>query len=33
MKDPRIVCDPDSKAMPFDIARMCFGGFKTLVNL
>ena len=24
MKDPRIVCDPDSKAMPFDIARMCF---------
>ncbi len=32
MKDPRIqaLCDPD--AMPFDCARMLYGGFKTLVE-
>jgi len=31
MKDPRIsgMCDP--KNMPFDCARMIYGGFKTLV--
>jgi len=32
MKDPRILqmCDP--KNMPFDCARMCYGGFKTIVS-
>lgn len=32
MKDPRIhaMCDP--KNMPFDCARMCYGGFKTMVS-
>ena len=32
MKDPRIagMCDP--KDMPFDCARMLYGGFKTLVE-
>lgn len=32
MKDPRVhaMCDP--KNMPFDCARMCFGGFKTMVS-
>jgi uncharacterized protein YbaA (DUF1428 family) len=31
MKDPRIhaMCDP--KKMPFDCARMCYGGFKMMV--
>ncbi|OGP18987.1 MAG: RNA signal recognition particle [Deltaproteobacteria bacterium GWA2_65_63] len=31
MKDPRIadMCDP--KAMPFDVARMVYGGFRILV--
>lgn len=32
MKDPRIAasCDPD--AMPFDCARMLYGGFKVMVD-
>ncbi len=32
MKDPRIanMCDP--KDMPFDCKRMCYGGFKVLVD-
>lgn len=32
MKDPRIanMCDP--KNMPFDCARMCYGGFKAIVE-
>jgi len=32
MKDPRIgaMCDP--KDMPFDCARMLYGGFKTIVE-
>jgi len=33
MKDPRIanMCDP--KNMPFDVKRMCYGGFKTIVEV
>lgn len=33
MKDPRIhaLCKP--KAMPFDVNRMLFGGFKTIVEV
>jgi uncharacterized protein YbaA (DUF1428 family) len=32
MKDPRILkmCDPND--MPFDCARMLYGGFKTIVE-
>ena len=32
MKDPRIanMCDPND--LPFDCARMCYGGFKTIVS-
>jgi uncharacterized protein YbaA (DUF1428 family) len=32
MSDPRIqeMCDP--KDMPFDCARMCYGGFKTIAE-
>jgi uncharacterized protein YbaA (DUF1428 family) len=32
MKDPRIagMCDPED--MPFDCKRMCYGGFKVLVD-
>lgn len=30
MKDPRINCDP--KTMPFDCARMLYGGFKAIVE-
>ena len=32
MKDPRLneMCDP--KAMPFDVKRMAYGGFKILVD-
>ncbi len=34
MKDPRIqeMCDSHTK-MPFDVKRMAYGGFKTIVNL
>lgn len=31
MKDPRLKCDMDPKKMPFDCARMAYGGFTTLV--
>jgi uncharacterized protein YbaA (DUF1428 family) len=31
MQDPRLHMDP--KAMPFDVKRMVFGGFKVLVDL
>lgn len=33
MKDPRMnaMC-PDPKKMPFDVKRMAFGGFKTMVQ-
>jgi uncharacterized protein YbaA (DUF1428 family) len=33
MKDPRLanLCNPES--MPFDIKRMTYGGFKTIVDL
>ena len=33
MKDPRIAKMMDPKAMPFDVKRMVYGGFKVLVNL
>jgi uncharacterized protein YbaA (DUF1428 family) len=33
MEDPRIAKMADSKAMPFDLKRMSYGGFKTLVDL
>ena len=33
MKDPRIAAMmPDKMPMPFDYKRMCYGGFKTLVE-
>ena len=32
MKDPRIADMMKGKKMPFDMERMLFGGFKTLVN-
>ncbi len=31
MKDPRITNMVDPKAMPFDVKRMVYGGFKVLV--
>ena len=31
MKDPRIAAMCDPKNMPFDCARMCYGGFKVMV--
>jgi uncharacterized protein YbaA (DUF1428 family) len=31
MKDPRLAVD--SKRMPFDVARMVYGGFETVVDL
>ena len=33
MKDPRLSKMMDPKAMPFDMKRMVYGGFKTLVDL
>src|SRR5262245_54826747 len=33
MKDPRLADMMDPKAVPFDIKRMIYGGFKTLVEL
>ncbi len=33
MKDPRLATMMDPKAMPFDMKRMVYGGFKTLVDL
>jgi len=32
MKDPRLAAMMDSKAMPFDVKRMAYGGFKILVD-
>jgi len=32
MKDPRITKMMDGKSMPFDVKRMVYGGFKTLVK-
>jgi uncharacterized protein YbaA (DUF1428 family) len=32
IKDPRLACMMDPKAMPFDSKRMVFGGFRMLVN-
>jgi uncharacterized protein YbaA (DUF1428 family) len=33
MKDPRIAKMMDPKSMPFDVKRMAYGGFKTLIDL
>ena len=32
MKDPRLAKMIGSKAMPFDVKRMMYGGFKTIVD-
>ena len=32
MKDPRLAKMMDPKSMPFDMKRMAYGGFKTLVD-
>ena len=32
MKDPRIAAMGDPKDMPFDVKRMLYGGFKTIVE-
>jgi uncharacterized protein YbaA (DUF1428 family) len=32
MKDPRLASMMDAKAMPFDVKRMAYGGFKVLVD-
>jgi uncharacterized protein YbaA (DUF1428 family) len=32
MKDPRLAKMVDPKAMPFDVKRMSYGGFKVLVD-
>ena len=32
MKDPRLAKMMDPKAMPFDVRRMVYGGFKVLVD-
>ena len=32
MKDPRLAAMMDAKAMPFDVKRMIYGGFKVLVE-
>ncbi|HJR68245.1 MAG TPA: DUF1428 domain-containing protein [Gemmatimonadaceae bacterium] len=33
MKDPRLAKTMEGKAMPFDVKRMVYGGFRVLVNL
>ena len=33
MKDPRIASMCDEKDMPFDVKRMLYGGFKTIVEV
>lgn len=33
MADPRLADMANEKAMPFDCKRMCYGGFKILVDL
>jgi uncharacterized protein YbaA (DUF1428 family) len=32
MKDPRLAKMMDPKAMPFDVKRMMYGGFKAIVE-
>ena len=32
MKDPRIAAMMNDKKMPFDVKRMAYGGFKTIVS-
>jgi uncharacterized protein YbaA (DUF1428 family) len=32
MKDPRLASMMDPKAMPFDVKRMCMGGFDVMVD-
>ena len=32
MKDPRLNDMMDGKAMPFDVKRMCYGGFRVIVG-
>ena len=32
MKDPRLASMCDAKDMPFDLKRMCYGGFEVLVE-
>jgi uncharacterized protein YbaA (DUF1428 family) len=32
MKDPRLAGMMDPKAMPFDVKRMAYGGFKLLIT-
>ena len=32
MKDPRLAALCDGKDMPFDVKRMCYGGFRVLVE-
>jgi uncharacterized protein YbaA (DUF1428 family) len=32
MKDPRLAASCDMNKMPFDVKRMAYGGFKTLVE-
>jgi uncharacterized protein YbaA (DUF1428 family) len=32
MRDPRMN-EMDEKTMPFEVKRMCYGGFKVLVDL
>ena len=33
MEDPRLKADMESGKMPFDVKRMAYGGFKTLVSI
>ena len=33
MKDPRLAAQMDPKTMPFDVKRMVYGGFRTIVDL
>jgi uncharacterized protein YbaA (DUF1428 family) len=33
MKDPRLAAMMDPKSVPFDVKRMIYGGFETLVSL
>ena len=33
MKDPKLAAQMDPKTMPFDVKRMVYGGFKTLVEV
>jgi len=33
MKDPALAAQMDPKTMPFDVKRMVYGGFRTIVDL